>query len=335
MTTPLHASAPAKVNLHLAVGAALPNGYHPLTTIFEALGLRDYVTATRRTDADVTVRTLLYSPVVGAGYQLDERATNRFSAEDGPGHLAVRAARALLQPGQVGADLVVHKTIPVAGGMAGGSADAAATLVLMDQLLSAGLSQEQLQKIGSGLGADVPACLVGGVSLGLGVGDNMSLLRPGTCQPTSESDWWVLARSHHGLSTPEVFGRFDQMVEGGQITPDPAAGSEVNWALAEGLTQLDAASPDQVALQNDLQVPAFTLRPELREVGEAALEAGARTWVLSGSGPTIAALAHSRRDAEAIATKWAQAPGVAQTLVTWGPAVGARMEPALPAWALA
>ena len=239
-------------------------------------------------------------------------------------HLAVRAARVLQRLAATGPwastaaglNIRVDKRVPVAGGMAGGSADAAAALVACNELWELGLGDEQLQAIGRSLGADVPACLAGGIALGTGRGDHMSVLREGGEEGQHH---WVMLLSHEGLSTPEVFREFDRVDAGGMP------------ALAEPTPEEVAAlcgEPEELrhCLVNDLQAPALRLRAELAETIGAAKDAGALAVTLSGSGPTVAALARDAEHAQALAATLSGAPTVARAIPTHGPACGARIE---------
>ena len=200
--------------------------------------------------------------------------------------------------------------------MAGGSADAAATLVACNELWELGLGDEQLQAIGRSLGADVPACLAGGIALGTGRGDHMSVLREGDEEGQHH---WVMLLSHEGLSTPEVFREFDRV---------DAAGAP---ALAEPTPEEVAAlcgGPEELrhCLVNDLQAPALRLRAELADTIASAEDTGALAVTLSGSGPTVAALARDAEHAHALAATLSDAPTVARAIPTHGPACGARIE---------
>ena len=176
------ASAPGKINLALLVGEVDESGYHLLSSVFEGISLREYVEVEELdaatagspigavTTTRIEVHTRVYS--VGPGSReprFDPVATQAFAQFDGPGHLAFRAAQLLARPGVL-LRITIHKTLPVAGGMAGGSADAAAALVAMNALASDPVAQCDLGRLGRTLGADVPACLVGGIALGLGRG---------------------------------------------------------------------------------------------------------------------------------------------------------------------
>ena len=319
----VRASAPGKVNLTLRVGAPTPDGYHPLVTVFEALNLRETVTVRTCKTPGVRVETIAYLP----DGSVDEVTTRAMADVDPATHLAVRAARILQRLAAAGPwastaaglSIRVDKRVPVAGGMAGGSADAAAALVACNELWELGLGDEQLHAIGRSLGADVPACLAGGIALGTGHGDHMSVLREGDEAGAEYQHHWVMLLAHEGLSTPSVFREFDRV---------DAAGAP---ALAEPTPEEVAAlcaGPEELrhCLVNDLQAPALRLRPELAETIAATTDAGALAVTLSGSGPTVAALARDAEHARALAATLSDAPTVARAIPTHGPACGARIE---------
>lgn len=287
---------PAKVNVQLAVGAARPDGFHDLANVFLAVGLYDEVTVTPADELRVTC----------AGPDADQVPLNRTN-------LAARAAEALAE--RYGRTPAVHvhiaKDIPVAGGMAGGSADGAGALVACDALWGTGASREELLDICAELGSDVPFSLVGGAALGTGRGEKLRPLEVGG------TFHWVFAMADRGLSTPAVFREFDRLGEGLDI-PAPVASEELLDALAKG-------DPDALAAtaSNDLQPAALSLFPELAHTLAAGRTAGALAALVSGSGPTTAFLA---RDAESAArvAETLEASGTCRTVRTAaGPAQGA------------
>lgn len=265
--------APAKLNLHLAVGQRRADGYHDLTTVFHAVGLFDEVVVSRAAEPSLTVD----GP---EGVPTDD--TN----------LAVRAVRLLAKHTDNDPALAVHlrKGIPVAGGCAGGSADAAAALIGADALWGTGLSRDELTGLAAELGSDVPVALHGGTALGTGRGERLT--------PVLESGSfaWVLALSDEGLSTPAVYGELDRQRDSGPVGVVPDA-----TAL---LAALRAGNPVALgrALANDLQPAALALAPGLRRVLEAGRELGALGAVVSGSGPTVAMLARDEAAAVALTT---------------------------------
>ena len=319
----VRASAPGKVNLTLRVGAPTPDGYHPLVTVFEALSLRETVTVRTSKTPGVRVETVAYLP----DGSIDEATTRAMADVDPATHLAVRAARVLQRLAAAGPwastaaglSIRVDKRVPVAGGMAGGSADAAAALVACNELWDLGLGDEQLHAIGRSLGADVPACLAGGIALGTGRGDHMSVLREGDEAGAEYQHHWVMLLAHEGLSTPSVFREFDRV--------DAAGAPALAEPTPEEITAL-CGGPEELrhCLVNDLQAPALRLRPELAETIAAATDAGALAVTLSGSGPTVAALARDAEHARALAATLSDAPTVARAIPTHGPACGARIE---------
>ncbi|MFF4711429.1 4-(cytidine 5'-diphospho)-2-C-methyl-D-erythritol kinase [Streptomyces eurythermus] len=282
---------PAKVNVQLAVGAARPDGFHDLANVFLAVGLYDEVTVTPAAELRVTCD----GPDAG---QVPLDRTN----------LAARAAIALA--GRRGIEPNVHlhiaKDIPVAGGMAGGSADGAGALLACDTLWGTGASREELLEICAELGSDVPFSLVGGAALGVGRGERLTALEVGG------TFHWVFAMAGRGLSTPAVFREFDRLAEGRAI-PEPVASADLLAALAKGDADALAAT-----VSNDLQPAALSLFPELADTLAAGRGAGALTALVSGSGPTTAFLA---RDAEA-AEKVAEALRVSGTCGAVRTAVG-------------
>lgn len=323
------ASAPGKINLALYVGAPESDGYHPLVTVFEALNLRETVCVRTRRTPGIAVTTTAYRP----DGTVDAATTQAMRELDPRTHLAYRAARTLQKLAAsgpwaataAGLDIAVDKRVPIAGGMAGGSADAAATLVACNALWGLGLDAVRLELIGRTLGADVPACLAGGIALGTGRGDTVESIDQGRDVPGHEGKeprhYWVIARAHEGLATPEVFRALDRA--GGPLgqwrdLPDPA--------VIRSLPFTGSAEELAPHLCNDLHDAAVSLRPELSSTIAAAREAGARAVLLSGSGPTIGALASDAHHADALAAALATCDSVAEAFTTFGPVPGARLE---------
>jgi 4-diphosphocytidyl-2-C-methyl-D-erythritol kinase len=254
--------AAAKVNLHLGVGPVREDGFHPLATVYQAIGLYDDVTVTDAEDWSVHT-------VADAGIDLA-------SVPDDETNIALRAGRALVAHHGLdrAAHVEVHKGIPVAGGMAGGSADAAATLVALDRLWDLQTSDEDLLALAADLGSDVPFALVGGTAIGSGRGE---LVTP---VPDTTELWWVVVPHEIGLPTPGVYRHFDALASRGDLTPaDPEIPEELLEALAAGESPADE-------LGNDLAEPAYDLRPDLVELRGRLEELGADAVLLSGSGPT-------------------------------------------------
>ena len=313
---------PSKVNLALRVGSARPDGFHPLDTVFEALDVHDEVIVRRSDSLSLRVQG------EGAG-ALPEDSTN----------LALRAATALRErfgAPDLGAEMTVRKAIPVAGGMAGGSADAAGALVALNALWGLGLSGADLMGLGSELGSDVPFCIMGGIAHGTGRGEILTPVYPG------RGHAWVLLTNPVGLSTPAVFREFEGAgpvageVAGTEragrvgagdagsgrnaeadVAENPASTRELREAVARGDLRATAA-----LMANDLQAPAFSLRPDLEEVVERASRFGA-TAILSGSGPTVALLASDAAHADRLAMRAAIEFPKLRAVRANGPAAGA------------
>jgi 4-diphosphocytidyl-2-C-methyl-D-erythritol kinase len=294
--------APGKVNLALRVGPVGGDGYHPLATIFQAVSLFEEVTATQ------------VAP--GSGISLTVSGPQADAVPTDETNLAWRAAVLLSDRTGLAADVALHitKGVPVAGGMAGGSADAAATLVACDALWDAGIPRPELVEIAAELGADVPFSLLGHTAVGTGRGD---LLTPAM---TRGEFHWCFGTQREGLPTPSVFRRFDELA--GPSTPKvaPADDTELMHALRAG----DAVALGK-ALHNDLEAPALDLRPELAEVLDVATDAGALGVVVSGSGPTVAALGRSRQHALALGAAWTAADVVDAVWCATGPAPGTQV----------
>jgi 4-diphosphocytidyl-2-C-methyl-D-erythritol kinase len=294
---------PGKVNLYLEVGDRRADGYHELSTVFHAVSLLDEVT--------VSTSDVLTLELAGEGAEslpTDDR------------NLAWRAAELMAEHVGRAPDvaIAIDKTIPVAGGMAGGSADAAAVLVAMNELWELGVPRRDLHALAAQLGSDVPFALHGGTALGTGRGEELATVL------TRNTFHWVLAFSDGGLSTATVFSEIDRLREAQDRTLPPRLESAepVLAALASG-------DPAELAplLGNDLQPAALTLDPSLRRTLRAGVEAGALAGVVSGSGPTCAFLCTSAGSAVDVGTELAGA-GVCRTVrVASGPVHGARVVP--------
>ncbi|MGY1649781.1 4-(cytidine 5'-diphospho)-2-C-methyl-D-erythritol kinase [Geodermatophilus sp. SYSU D01119] len=298
------AHAPAKVNVSLAVGPLREDGFHALQTVYLAVSLLDTVTVRPGEGLSVTVTG------EGAGGP-DPVPTDRRN-------LVWRAAELLAEHAGVPADaaIAVDKTIPAAAGLAGGSADAAAALVALDALWGTHATRGDLTALAAQLGSDVPFSLAGGVAIGTGRGEQLTPV-------LARRPWhWVLGIADGGLSTPAVYAELDRLRAAGRVpdgtdTPSP---EPVLTALRSGPAAALAA-----ALANDLQAPAISLRPALRRALRAATDAGAAAALVSGSGPTVAALADGEDAALRLAAVLA-GEGVFRTVrVVHGPVPGARL----------
>ena len=292
---------PAKINLNLSVGPQRKDGYHDIATVYQAISLYDEVIAHfGAPDSGITVA--LTGDYV-QGVPTDER------------NLAHRAAEMIANEMRLTPDISLHinKSIPVAAGLAGGSADAAAALVAVDQLLGADLGRTRLSEFAADIGSDVPFALTGGTAIGSGRGERLS---PALA---SGEYHWVLVISNQGLSTPAVYAECDRLRQGREISAP-----RITDALMHALRSGDAPALGK-ALMNDLQAAACSLRPALRLLLDVGEEYGALGSIISGSGPTVAFLA---RDAEHALdlTVALSASGVAgQILRAMGPMPGARI----------
>ncbi len=284
--------APAKINLVLSVGSARADGYHHLDTIYQAISLYDDVTVTDADDWSVAAAS---DDVDLAGVPLDDR------------NIALRAGRLLAEHHGVdrAAHLHIAKGIPVAGGMAGGSADAAATLVALDRLWSLDTVDDDLLALAAELGSDVPFALVGGTARGTGRGEVVTPLAD------DSSLWWVVVPDAEGLSTAEVYAEFARAPGIGSGRPSP------DWS------ELDYADIGR-ALRNDLEDPALRLRPELATARDALTSAGADAVLLSGSGPTYLGLVSDRDAAHDVVDRLIDLGHIGVRIAT-GPVAGAHV----------
>jgi 4-diphosphocytidyl-2-C-methyl-D-erythritol kinase len=297
---PVSVRVPGKVNIGLWVGSRQADGYHELRTIFQTVALYDQVTI--RPAHRLRVRTL------GPGAD---------QVPDDGRNLAGQAA--VLLAGTIGADpavsIQIRKELPVAGGMAGGSADAAAVLVAGNEFWAAGLELSDLHDLASQLGSDVPFMIGGGTALGQGRGD---LLTP---IPVRAPLHWVLALSSRGLSTSEVFAEFDRDPPARRPLPDrfPAA---LPLAVRDG-------HPAEVArlLHNDLQDTAIRLRPDLARLLQAGTDLGACGAIITGTGATCAFLCAEESSARGLATALEQAGACRAACYAAGPALGPQLMP--------
>ena len=292
---------PAKVNLQLSVGPREADGFHNLVSVFQAISIFD----------DVTVRP--GAPRSGISISVSGEQTHGVPAD--ASNLAVKAAQLMIDRFDIDADLQidVKKSIPVAGGMAGGSADAAATLVALDALFQLELSREELHRLGSELGSDVPFMISGGTAVGQGRGDQLTAaLSRGTYH-------WVLALSSVGLSTPAVYAECDRMRAELEIAPP-----QVSDALMQSLLAADAQAVGR-ALTNDLQSAACSLRPALSLVLEVGRDYGALGAIVSGSGPTVAFLVADEEAGLDLAVALTASGVVGSVARALGPVAGAKV----------
>ncbi|MBT2501567.1 4-(cytidine 5'-diphospho)-2-C-methyl-D-erythritol kinase [Curtobacterium sp. ISL-83] len=301
--TRVRTRAPGKINVYLSVGALQPDGYHDVATAYQAVSLYEDVTAEPADGFSVRFT----GPIDASGVPVDES------------NLAIRAARLVADAAgyRGGVRLTIDKQVPVAGGMGGGSADAAATLLAVDTLWGTALGREELLRLAAQLGADVPFAFAGGTAVGTGRGDELS---PALAKGEFH---WVLALSDHGLSTPAVYRALDEHRERYRADIAPAPTTPV--VESNVLQALRAGDPDLLAdcLYNDLQAPAMRLQPALATTLEVGEKAGALAGLVSGSGPTVAFLVADRDSALEVQVELSAAGLVA--LRATGPVHGARV----------
>jgi len=289
---------PAKLNLELVVGAARPDGFHDLATVYQAVSLYDDVTALPGDHLTVSVE----------GEGVDEVPADS-------SNLALVAARVLadhlgIEPR---AHLHIHKSIPVAAGMAGGSADAAGALLALDRLWDAHLEREVLVDLAAKIGSDVPFALVGHTALGLGRGEKLTpVLARGHFH-------WVFAFSAEGLATPDVYAELDRL-RAGSVLPEPRVSDGLMSALRTG-----EASALGSVMANDLQRAAVSLRPDLAMTLDVGDEYGALGAIVSGSGPTCAFLARDEEQALDVAVALTASGTCSSVSSAVGPVAGARV----------
>ena len=292
---------PAKVNLQLSVGPREANGYHNLVSVFQAVSLFDDVTLTKSHE--------------GSGVTISISGEQTHGVPEDSSNLAVKAALLIAEKFDFDVDvhIEVKKSIPVAGGMAGGSADAAATLIAMDALYKLDATREELLDLGSQLGSDVPFMIAGGTAVGTGRGDQLTAaLSRGTYH-------WVFALSSVGLSTPAVYAECDRMRAELEV-----AAPKVSDVLMQALLSGDPAQVG-AALSNDLQNPACSLRPALSLVLEVGRDYGALGAIVSGSGPTVAFLVADEEAGLDLAVALTASGVVGSVARATGPVHGARI----------
>ena len=295
------ARVPAKVNLQLAVGPLGNDGFHEVTTVFQAISLFD----------DVTVETAAENN--GISIQVTGQTSTGVPSDSS--NLAVKAATLMIKNYDLPSDINIKlkKEIPVAGGMAGGSADAAGVIVGLDSLFELGLSRDEMEMVGSKIGADVPFSICGGVAIGTGRGDQIT---PALFKGSYN---WVLALSGQGLATPSVYAECDRLREGLSISTPV-----VSEQLMQALRAADVKALGK-SLSNDLQPAACSLRPALRLVLDVGLDYGALGGIVSGSGPTVAFLVKDDEHAMDLTVALSSSGVISSVVRASGAVAGARI----------
>jgi 4-diphosphocytidyl-2-C-methyl-D-erythritol kinase len=282
------ASSPAKVNVFFAVGAFLKSGFHDVASCYQALSLREVLSVELEGKFSIDFA----GPLAAQSREVVPTDANNLVYKAA---LAIRKLNTNVLPQLV--SFVIHKSVPIAGGMAGGSADGAAALVALERLFDVDLGP-QLPKVAAKLGSDVPFSLMGGTAIGTGRGEKLSKIE------TDAILHWVMTPSSVGLSTPDVYRKLDVMRTESGVDVSTLEKPEVPAELVAALVSGDAA---EVAkhMHNDLEIAALALRPELADTIDAGRKAGSLKSMVSGSGPTIAHLAKNRIHAEQIANRLA------------------------------
>ena len=298
MTKSVTVRVPGKVNVYLGVGPREFSGYHELATIFQAVGIYD----------EVTVFAADSLTISGLGSFADQIPTDETNLVWQAAELVARACGE-----EPNIHIQIDKSIPIAAGMAGGSADAAATLVACDTYWNAGIPRDQLDAMAATLGSDVPFMLHGGCALGVGRGDVLSPVM------IRGSFHWVFATFDEGLSTAQIYEKTDEM-RGLEFEEAPEVPTELLSALARG----DAPALGRL-LHNDLQLAATTSRPQLGRVLEQGIDYGALGAIVSGSGPTCAFLVRDESSAIDLVVALKASGLVDDVLRTHGPVHGARV----------
>lgn len=304
---PVHAAtAFGKINLFFKVGPLLENGYHQVASLYQSVNLAETVVAELASDWEVAVTGNLDAA------HLQAVPTNR-------NNLVVKAAKAagaVLRYRKVPRlALTIHKNVPVAGGMGGGSADAAAAILAAESAWGRLLTDTERREIAAGIGADVPFALLGGAAVGVGIGEDLTPVKQ------KSKLHWVLIPNNFGLSTPAVFAELDRLRDLRGDNPKWVEEATMSTALVRALKEGASAEDIAPLLHNDLQEAALSLKPELQEIFDLGERAMALRVIVSGSGPTIALLARDANDAAAIASR----------MVTFGQQAVVTSSPAGPA----
>lgn len=300
MSSAVTVRVPGKINLQLSVGPLQNNGFHPVATVFQAVSIFDDVRVLVMDEPGIHIHS--------TGKHLDHLPLDHTN-------LAYKAAEIMVKKFEIpdGISISLTKEIPLAGGMAGGSADAGATIVAIDALYSLGLKRNEMEQIGAALGADVPFTISGGTAIGTGKGENITpVLSRGSYN-------WVLALSSSGLSTPAVYNECDRLREGLEVAPP-----HISDSLLHALSAGDAVALGK-ALSNDLQPAACSLKPALRLILDVGLDYGALGGLVSGSGPSVAFLAENEEHALDLVVALTSSGVVGNVVRASGPVPGARV----------
>lgn len=263
--------ARAKINLVLDVLGKRPDGYHEVEMVMQSIELHD---------------CLEFSPGTG-GISL---AVEGGDVPSGKENLVYRAAELICLHAGIkdGVNIRLKKNIPAAAGLGGGSADAAAALVALNEMWGIGYSLSELMRLGEQLGADVPFCLRGGTALARGKGERLEQLPP--CPRFG----LVLVKPPFGVSTAAVYRAF---------APGPVEKKPDCRAMVRALQEGDVAGIVE-NLANALEPVAFKMHPQIACIKRKLVEAGALGALMSGSGPTVFGLAPDLESAREVAGRY-------------------------------
>lgn len=314
--------APAKLNIYLQIGDVREDGYHDITTVYQTIDLFEEVAVTDLSQEDGECDKAEFVHISLSGPESNESIPT-------DGHnLASKAAKLLAQRYGITPKLHldISKRIPARGGLGGGSADAAATLIGCNIIWDLHLRKEELMALGALLGEDVPVHIQGGMAIG--VGHKQPLIPipagPGDHYPHHHPDWyWVLGVPYgDGLSTRDVFVQLDAM-KGTRGAVDFASAHNTCLATSWGTENPETLAP---RLSNDLERPAGVLLPALvKGLEEGRRDENALAGFMTGSGSTCVFLARSAEGAEALARNLKERELFRNIILAKGPAEGACM----------
>lgn len=273
----------AKINLGLNVVGLREDGYHEVRMVMQSLKLHDDLVMKKQPEGVSMKTNLSYLPCDNS-------------------NLVVRAVEMLRSDFGIttGVDINLRKVIPVAGGMAGGSSDAASALYGMNELFELGLSQEQLMKYGLKLGADVPFCIMRGTALSEGIGEILTPL------PSPPGASVLIVKPKMGVSTKAVYDAYDALEQPEHPDID---------ALIQGLRS-GRWDEIQKGMGNSLEAVTIPMHPIIENIKKMMMDKGAFISMMSGSGPTVFGIYESAHDAQMAAKSFTGMQGVQRVAVT-------------------
>lgn len=278
--------APAKINLYLEIVGDRPDGFHELVMILQSIDLSDRLTLDfngSQTHQVHCEKEELSDPTQNLVYKAASLMAKEFP-------------QAFAQYGGVSVQL--EKNIPIAAGLAGGSADAAATLVGINLLWNLGLTQPELEVLAAQLGSDIPFCVAGGTAIATGRGEKLATIK------SPPSLWVVLAKHHNiAISTPWAYKTYRQQFSETYLDdPQQVPSRAANVHSGQLVSAIDSGNLTDLAqhLHNDLEKVVLPAQPPVQQLRTAFTEAGAIATMMSGSGPTVFALCESESQAQEI-----------------------------------